>query len=90
MAHEPEDLTDRPSGTAVIDPGPDKVLGPGHDFGTVTDEIAGVIYRPFLKTPPQMFIGFGVAFLLVNLLLVAVSWLFIRGVGIWGIVIPVA
>ena len=37
-----------------------------------------------------MFIGFACAFLLVNVLLVAVTWLFIRGVGIWGIVIPIA
>src|ERR1700676_5091991 len=76
--------------TAVIDPGPEKVIGPGHDYGTVTDKIGGVVYRPLLKTPPQLFIGFGIAFLLVNLLMVAVSWLFIRGVGVWGIVIPVA
>jgi len=37
-----------------------------------------------------MFIGFACAFLLVNLFLVAVTWLFVRGVGIWGIVIPIA
>ena len=75
---------------ATLDPGPEKVIGPGHDYGTVTDEIGGVVYRPFLKTPPQMFIGFACAFLLVNLLMVAVTWLFVRGVGVWGIVIPVA
>lgn len=75
---------------ATIDPGPNKVLGPGHNFGTVTDEIAGVVYQPFRKTPPQMFIGFACAFLLVNLLMVAVTWLFARGVGVWGIMIPVA
>ena len=75
---------------ATIDPGPNKVLGAGHDFGTVTDEIAGVVYQPFLKTPRQMFIGFACAFLLVNLFMVAVTWLFARGVGVWGIVIPIA
>src|SRR5690348_17707000 len=37
-----------------------------------------------------MFIGFACAFLLVNLFTVAVTWLFVRGVGIWGIVIPIA
>ena len=37
-----------------------------------------------------MFVGFACAFLLVNLLMVAVTWLFFRGVGIWGIMIPVA
>jgi Ni/Fe-hydrogenase subunit HybB-like protein len=83
-------VADERDNTAVIDPGPDQVLGPGHDFGTVTDKIGGVVYRPFLRTPPQLFIGFGIAFLLVNVLLVSVSWLFYRGVGIWGIVIPVA
>ena len=78
------------SAVATLDPGPDKIIGPGHDYGTVTDEIGGVVFRPFLKTPPQMFIGFACAFLLVNLLMVAVTWLFVRGVGIWGIVIPIA
>ena len=37
-----------------------------------------------------MFIGFAIAFLFVNVLMVAVTWLFVRGVGIWGIMIPVA
>jgi len=73
---------------ATLDPGPEKILGPGHDYGTVTDKISGVVFMPFLKTPPRMFIGFACAFVLVNVLLVAVTWLFVRGVGIWGIVIP--
>ncbi len=37
------------------------------------------MYRPLRQTPRQLFIGFGIAFVLVNLLMVAVSWLFIRG-----------
>ncbi len=74
----------------TIDPGPEKVLGPGHDYATVSEKISGVVYQPFLKTPRQMFAGFACAFLLVNLLMVAVTWLFARGVGIWGIMIPVA
>jgi len=55
---KPEDQD--PTSVAVLDPGPDKIIGPGHDYGTVTDEIGGVVLRPFLKTPPQMFIGFAV------------------------------
>jgi Ni/Fe-hydrogenase subunit HybB-like protein len=85
---KPEDQ--EATAVATLDPGPDKIIGPGHDYGTVTDEIGGVVFRPFLKTPPQMFIGFACAFLLVNLLMVAVTWLFVRGVGVWGIMIPVA
>ncbi len=74
----------------AIDPGPDKVLGAGHDYAMVTDKISGVVLRPMSRTPIQMFIGFGIAFLLVNLLMVAVTWLFVKGVGIWGVVIPIA
>jgi len=76
--------------TAVLDPGPEKVIGPGHDFATVTTKIGGVVFMPFLKTPRQIFIGFACAFVLVNLFMVAVTWLFAKGVGVWGIVIPVA
>src|SRR4051812_46293240 len=75
---------------ATLDPGPDKVVGPGHDYGTVTDKIGGVVYQPLLETPRQLVIGFACAFVLVNVLLVAVTWLFYKGVGIWGVVIPIA
>jgi molybdopterin-containing oxidoreductase family membrane subunit len=37
-----------------------------------------------------MFFGFAFAFLLVNLLMIAITWLFVRGVGVWGINMPVA
>jgi molybdopterin-containing oxidoreductase family membrane subunit len=37
-----------------------------------------------------MFFGFAFAFLLVNVLMIAVTWLFVRGVGVWGIDMPVA
>jgi Ni/Fe-hydrogenase subunit HybB-like protein len=75
---------------ATLDPGPNKIIGPGHTYGTVTDEISGVVFRPFLKTPWQMFFGFACAFVLVNLLIVSVTWLFVRGIGIWGVNMPVA
>lgn len=72
------------------DPGPHAVIGPGHDYGSVTDKISGVIYSPFKKTPRQWFFAFAIGFALMQVLLVAIAWLFIRGVGIWGIIIPVA
>ena len=84
MPEEPE------SNVAVVDPGPEKVIGPGHDYDTVTDKISGVIYRTMRQTPKQLYIGFACAFVLVNLFLVAVTWLFYKGVGVWGIVIPIA
>lgn len=81
---------DEPTTAVSIDPGPRSVLGPGHDLTTVTDKISGVILRPNSRIPRQIYIAFGIGFLLLNLFLLAVMWLFVKGVGIWGINIPVA
>jgi molybdopterin-containing oxidoreductase family membrane subunit len=81
---------DESTALATLDPGPDKVIGPGKTYGTVTDEISGVVFMPIWKTPKRLVIAFACAFVLVNIFLVAVTWLFYRGVGIWGIIIPVA
>ena len=83
-----------PRGTptvATLDPGPDKIIGPGHDFGIGHRQNL----RRRLPAVPEdaarrCSSAFACAFLLVNVLLVAVTWLFFRGVGIWGIMIPVA
>jgi Ni/Fe-hydrogenase subunit HybB-like protein len=73
----------------VIDPGPDSILGPGHDYVTVTDRIAGVVYLPWRKLPRNWYIGAFISFCFVNLLMLAVGVLFFRGVGIWGVNIPI-
>jgi Ni/Fe-hydrogenase subunit HybB-like protein len=73
----------------VIDPGPDSILGPGHDYESVTDKIAGVVYLPLKKAPRKWLVGAFFAFVFVNVLLIAMCWLFLRGVGIWGINIPI-
>ncbi len=64
------------------------VMLPGQTFGTVTDTIADAV----LTRPIGMgwLTGFLIAGFFVMVLLVAVTWLFFRGVGIWGIEIPVA
>ncbi len=74
----------------AIDPGPDEIVGPGYNFGTVTDKIANVALRPIKTTPWQWFVGLFLAFCLMQGLLFGATWLFYRGVGVWGIVIPVA
>jgi len=63
------------------------IIGPGHTFASVTDKISAVVLTG--RTPVGWFVGFGIGFLFLNLLLVSVGWLFIRGIGIWGINIPV-
>ena len=63
------------------------VLAPGHDRGTVSDRIGSVVFE---RTPRWWILGFGVAFLLLNMFLFAVIYLFTKGVGIWGLNVPVA
>jgi molybdopterin-containing oxidoreductase family membrane subunit len=41
------------------------------------------------KTPLGWFIGFGIAFSLMMVLLFSVTYLFVKGTGIWGLNIPV-
>jgi Ni/Fe-hydrogenase subunit HybB-like protein len=64
------------------------VIGPGHTAGSVTDKISEIVLTR--KTPKGWWIGFGISFLLMNLLFVAVAHLLITGIGIWGVNIPVA
>ena len=63
------------------------VIEPGYSFGTVTDKISSIVLtRP---TSNGWFFGFGVAFLLTMMLLYAIGYLFVRGIGIWGVTIPI-
>ncbi len=65
-----------------------RVLAPGHTFHSVTEKISAIVLTR--HTPLSWFIGFAIAFMLLMMFLVAVTWLLYRGVGIWGIEIPVA
>jgi Ni/Fe-hydrogenase subunit HybB-like protein len=65
----------------------DPVLAPGHTYVSVTDKIASsVLTRPI---GIGWLFGFTIAFSCVMILFVAVTWLFTKGVGIWGINIPI-
>ena len=64
------------------------VIGPGHTSGSITDKISEIVL--IRKTPKGWWIGFGISFLLMNLLFVAVAHLLITGIGIWGVNVPVA
>lgn len=62
------------------------VIGPGHTFATITDKISSIVLtRP---TSTGWLVGFGISFLIVMILLYAIGYLFLRGVGIWGVNIP--
>ncbi len=62
------------------------LIAPGHTPATVTDKIAATVLD---KTPRWWILGFAVSFLILLMFLNAVAYLFLKGVGIWGINIPV-
>src|ERR1700752_2382697 len=63
------------------------VIEPVYTFGTVTDKISSIVLtRP---TSNGWFVGFGVAFLLTMMLLYALGYLCLKGVGLLGINIPI-
>src|SRR6476620_603912 len=63
------------------------IMGPGHTFATVTDKISSIVLtRP---TTWKWWLGFGLSFGLTMLLMLALAYLLTKGVGIWGVNIPV-
>ncbi|MGB7199890.1 MAG: hydrogenase, partial [Acidobacteriaceae bacterium] len=74
----------------MIDPvtGEQRVIAPGYTFRSVTEKLTRIVLTP--HTPLGWFFGFAMAGSIAMLLLVAVTWLFLKGTGIWGITMPVA
>jgi molybdopterin-containing oxidoreductase family membrane subunit len=54
----------------------------------VTDRLTGLVLRRPVRT--GWIIGFAIAFCLLMLLNAAIAWLLIKGVGVWGVNMPVA
>ncbi|HMD32381.1 MAG TPA: NrfD/PsrC family molybdoenzyme membrane anchor subunit [Candidatus Acidoferrales bacterium] len=63
------------------------IIEPGHSYATVTDRISSIVLGK--RTPRGWWVGLGVAICLFLLLQLAVTVLLVKGVGIWGINIPV-
>src|SRR5229473_7456845 len=63
------------------------VVEPGHTFATITEKISAIIVRR--GTPLWWLAGFLMAFGIMNVMLMAIGWLFYKGTGIWGVNIPV-
>src|SRR3984893_7174686 len=63
------------------------VIEPGYTFGTVTEKISAIV----LTRPASngWFVGFGIAFMLTMMMLYAIGYLFLKGIGIWGVTIPI-
>jgi Ni/Fe-hydrogenase subunit HybB-like protein len=63
-------------------------VAPGHTFGTITEKISSIVL--VRRTSLGWLIGFAISFALLMLFLTAVGYLLIRGIGIWGVNVPVA
>jgi len=66
----------------------DLLLEPGQTFASVTDKISSIVLTR--GTTKGWMLGFAGSFLLLMLFIAAVAYLVVKGVGIWGIMIPVA
>jgi len=64
-----------------------KIIGSEHTYDTISDKIGSIVLKQ--KQPLIWSVGIFIAFLFVNLLMVSIGYLFLRGVGIWGLNIPV-
>ena len=63
------------------------VIAPGHTYSTITEKISNIV----LTRPISLgwILGFLVVFSMMNMLMLALGYLFIKGTGIWGINIPI-
>src|SRR5450631_4164728 len=63
------------------------VIAPGHTFSTITEKISNIV----LSRPVSLgwIFGFLIVFSMMNVLMMALGYLFIKGTGIWGINIPI-
>src|SRR3954466_3930977 len=87
MASSRQQQTESTTTTAVADRdryryAPPPVLGPGHTYATVSDQISAIVLNE--KVRPGWALATLTAFGFVNILFISVVWLLINGPGIWG------
>src|SRR3954470_5652308 len=75
----------RPTPAAIA--GKPPIIMPGHTFASVTDKISSIVLGR--RASMGWVIGFGMAFLVTMMLMTALGYLVLRGIGIWGNNIPV-
>ena len=63
------------------------ILAPGYTFTTLTDKLASIALSR--RTPKAWFFGAAVGFALTMVLFATITYLVFKGVGIWGVNVPV-
>src|SRR5207249_4809744 len=64
------------------------LIGSGHDYRSLTEKISGIVLAN--KSPLEWFALFGIGFAGTMILMFALATLLVRGIGIWGVNIPIA
>jgi Ni/Fe-hydrogenase subunit HybB-like protein len=64
------------------------ILQPGYTYASVGDSIGSIVLTR--RTPLGWYLGFALAFSLLMLLMFGITVLLVRGIGVWGVDIPVA
>jgi molybdopterin-containing oxidoreductase family membrane subunit len=64
------------------------LIEPGHTFASITDKISAIVLTQ--RTPWFWYVGFGLSFVFVLILFYCIAALIAVGVGLFGIMIPVA
>jgi molybdopterin-containing oxidoreductase family membrane subunit len=70
---------------ATYEPAP--LIEPGHTLASISDKIGNVVLGS--NTPLTWFVVVSIGFMLMGGLGMAVTWLLIKGTGVWGVNIPV-
>jgi molybdopterin-containing oxidoreductase family membrane subunit len=73
--------------TLLADSDKTPIIEPGHTFGSVSDKIGSFVLTH--RTPKGWWVGFGIGFVGVMLLVQTLANLLLRGTGIWGVTNPV-
>src|SRR3954466_6946254 len=71
----------------VVESGTPIVIAPGHTLASVTDKISSIVLTP--RTPIGYYLALLSAAALAGVLLMSLSYLVVKGIGIWGNNIPV-
>src|ERR1044072_6458827 len=78
MAERYEELSDEDVGIHTTP----AVIGRGHTVRSVCDKISALVRRK--RTPIAWWLGILVTFGMVQMLMATITWLVIKGIGIWG------
>ncbi len=77
-----------PPAKPADEPPGNRLLRRGHTIASVSDKISSIVLARQLKN--GWLVGLAISFSLTMVLFMSIAWLFTKGVGIWGVNVPVA